>query len=77
MLEYSPEHPIYVVAFSLKGINFSYGKIQQEIAKSLGAKGDFFVVCNKGGGKALTKKVKNIGRRIIWRDWSYLGLAQE
>ncbi len=65
VLKLSPERPIYVVAFAPKGLSRSYGAMQQDVAESLNVTGEIFVVCKNGDTKAMAKKVKKMGRRIL------------
>ena len=65
VVEHFPEHPVYIVAFSLRGFSLSSEGTQKKVAEELQVDGDFFVVCKSGETKALAKKVIRTGTRII------------
>lgn len=65
VVQYYPEDPVYIVAFAAKGFSFSSENLQAEVADSLDINGLFFVVSATGEGKALAKKVRKAGRKIV------------
>ena len=64
VVKYAPESPVYIVAFAPKGLVFDPERLQMKVAESLDLGVSIFVVCVRGGGKALAKKVIAAGKRI-------------
>lgn len=65
VVEHYPESPVYIIAFSPKGLTFSGAGAQAKVAEALDVDGTFFVVCKSGDTKALAKKAIEVGRRIL------------
>lgn len=59
------EEPVYIVAFKPKGIQFSYKRVMEDVAKSLDIEMQIFVVNLYGETDTLAKKVKKKGVRIL------------
>ena len=60
-----PENPVYIIAFTTKGLNFWDEKIQQSLADKLDIGADVFVVCKTRDTKSIAKKVIKAGEKII------------
>jgi Zn-dependent protease with chaperone function len=64
-VEYFPESPVYIIAFSDKGFSWSSDSLETRVAQNLDVPGSFFVVCRGGSNKGFAKKVIKVGKRII------------
>lgn len=57
--------PVYIIAFSPKGIFTRTDNAAQKLANALNLDFPIFVVCLKGDSKEFGKKIKAIGKRIL------------
>lgn len=64
VVQYYPEHPVYIFAFAPRGFYLSYEGVQKNVAESLQYDGDVFVVVKGGDYRKLAKKVINFGIRV-------------
>jgi Zn-dependent protease with chaperone function len=64
-VHYYPESPVYVIAFTPKGIPLTNNTAQTQVAEDLNLPGNFLILCNAGETKTLAKKVIEAGKRIL------------
>ena len=64
VLQYYPESPVYLFAFTPRGFYLSYEGVQKSVAESLQYDGDVFVVVKGGDYRKLAKKVIKFGISI-------------
>lgn len=66
VLEHKDNRPVYGIVFKPKGFSLGdYGDMTENIANALETDLDIFVVCEKGDGKKLSKKMKKAGEQIV------------
>ncbi len=64
-VKYFPEDPVYIIAFSPKGLVYNTERLQNRIAEELEFEGSLFITCTRGNTSALAKKVVKNGTRIL------------
>ena len=64
-LSHFPDNPVYILAFTTKGLNFWDEKVQESLANNLDIGADVFVVCKTRDTKSIAKKVIKAGKKII------------
>jgi len=57
--------PVYVAAFSPKGMALSTDTLQKKVVESIAVPVDLFIVCKSGDNAGLAKKVIKAGTRIV------------
>jgi Zn-dependent protease with chaperone function len=59
------DDPVYIVAFTLRGLAFSYDKAEDELRNAIRHSASVFIVAKSGTHKKLAKKVIKSGKRVI------------